>query len=210
MLNFVGACIVTAFLVNLLIKRPSLKVGEDNFRSAPQIMHYIILITLILLALQESLHLFDAIEIISMPNTLLSFLFIWVHEAGHVYFNWGWDVLHAFGGTLNEIIFPLLPAYYCYIKKYKFLCSLFIFWLGHNFFGIGVYMADSRARKEIMFGDGSEIHDWEFLLNKFNIINYDVTLGNTVWAIGWIFVALSIIIYIMEFINISQHKRQLG
>lgn len=196
MVNLIGAYIVTIFLLGLCFQRPSLLRAEEVLKKAPLFIHLVIVFVFVSLALQQSLNLFHSVTVISIADTILYNLNLWIHEAGHVYFNWGWEFLHFLGGTLNEIILPFLGASYCWIRGYRFLCSMFIFWFGHSCFGIGRYIADARAKTMPLLGVGSEGHDWAYILGRLNILEFDKTLGSIVWYCGWLSVLVSLAVYL--------------
>src|SRR5215468_4456812 len=77
----------------------------------------------------------------------LHFLFIdyanlIIHEAGHPFFSWfGSYTLMILGGTLGELIVPLLCAVYFLAKRETTGFAFCLFWFFENFLYIGVYMA---------------------------------------------------------------------
>lgn len=196
MFNLIGAVLVTAFVLGLVMRRASFAEGEAKIKAVPVALHVVIVTYLILLSIQGGTKLFDNFAPVSIPDFLISGLNIWVHEAGHIYFRWGFTFIAVLGGTLNEILFPLLPAIYCWRKKYFYLCSLFIFWLGHNLFGISPYVADARARALPLLGDEDSIHDWEYMLSQLGLLNYDLAISKFIWLLAWPILIASVTLYI--------------
>ena len=193
MVNLLGAYLVSIFLLGIILKRPSLKKVEAAFASAPSWNHWLITGILALCTLQEASQptgIFDGFWPISTTNFVLSTLNFWIHEAGHVYWSWGGNVLHSFGGTLNEIVFPLAPAFYCYKKHYFRLAPLFLYWFGHNCFGISRYVADARAMAIPLVGGGT--HDWNIILSSFGMLEWDASLGRMLFALGVLSCTLSL------------------
>jgi hypothetical protein len=89
------------------------------------------------------------------------FVNLMIHEAGHLFFSWGGYTLMLLGGTLGELLAPLLCALYFYFhgKTYGFAFSAF--WFFENFLYIGTYMKDARACALPLVN--SEIGDWTIL-----------------------------------------------
>jgi len=201
MINLIGAFIVSLMLFGLLRERPSLSKGEARLASLPRWLQAVGILFFASLALQEALECFSGLALIAWSNTLFSGWNFWVHEAGHVYFMWGGELLHSFGGTLNEIIFPLVPAVYCLRQRLTRLFSVFIFWFAHSCFGIGRYVADARSQKMEMIGDPGSTHDWNVILGKLRLLEYDTVLGTLVTALGWTLTVVAIGIYVSTLLN---------
>jgi len=202
MINFVGAYIVTIFLLGVLIRRPSFVVGENTLRNAPIWVHYALIVFLASLAIQEASNLLSFAFFVTIPNVLFSGLTLWVHEAGHVYFSWDGQVLHSLGGTLNEILFPCIPGVLCHFKNCQLLRSVFFFWFGYNCFGISQYMSDARAQELPLLGTGT--HDWNFILGELGLLEWDTALGNCVFLLGIVVVFANLVLYLVSLHSIGE------
>src|SRR4051812_39360352 len=55
-----------------------------------------------------------------------------VHEAGHLLFIPFGEFMHILGGSLFQMVFPLLYVGYFYFRKDYFSSSLLLFWVGVN------------------------------------------------------------------------------
>jgi hypothetical protein len=107
-----------------------------------------------------------------------------IHEAGHVFFSWGGNTIMLLGGTLGELIVPLLcaAAFFYQRQVYGFVFSAF--WSFENFLYIGTYMADARtATLSLVNSDES---DWTILFTQWNILLYDQRIGHLVRKLGWL------------------------
>jgi len=195
MINAIGAYILTLFLVGLVRARPSLKNGETRMLALPLWLHAIILLFFFCMACCSALDWFSSWPFIYWPNLLLTGLNIWVHEAGHFYFCWAGDLLHSFGGTLNEILFPLIPAAFCFVRGYFLLSGSFLYWLGHNCFGIATYIADARAKQLPLLGGDGDSHDWGVILGILNLLESDIVIGKVVFVLGWLLLLLAFALY---------------
>lgn len=89
-----------------------------------------------------------------------------------------------------QIILPLIMATLFFIKRKRYWTQIFLFWLGHNFLNISVYVDDANKMKLHIIG-GS--HDWNWILNRLDLIDYAE-------KIGLIFVGFAIISYIIMFL----------
>lgn len=112
------------------------------------------------------------------------FVNLMIHEAGHVFFGWGGHTIMLLGGTLGELIVPLLCAAGFLFQRQIYGFTFSIFWFFENFLYIGTYMADARTSAlPLVNGDES---DWTLLFGQWNILQHDQRIGNFVRFIGWV------------------------
>ena len=122
------------------------------------------------------------------------------HEAGHVIFRPFGQFITSLGGTLGQLLMPLICMLTLLIKnRDPFGAAVASWWFGENFLDIAPYMADARAGDLPLiggnFGHSSPygFHDWEYLLTEMDIIEYDQTLASIVFVIGCIIMSLSLL-----------------
>ena len=111
-----------------------------------------------------------------------------IHEAGHFFFMFFGKFMYTLGGSLMQIIIPSIIAWYFFKNYYKTGVQISLLWLGQNFINISVYAADARAKKIPLLGGNHVYHDWNYLLNQLNLLNYDA-------EVGYVFVGLSVMIF---------------
>jgi hypothetical protein len=87
-----------------------------------------------------------------------------IHEGGHFFFSWFGDTIRILGGTLGELIVPLLCAAYFFFHRETNGFAFSIFWFFENFPYIGTYMADARTASLPLVG--SEESDWTILFTQ--------------------------------------------
>ena len=68
-----------------------------------------------------------------------------IHEGGHFFFSWFGHTIMILGGTLGELIVPLLCAAFFWWKRETTAVAFCSFWFFENFLYIGTYMADART-----------------------------------------------------------------
>ncbi len=106
------------------------------------------------------------------------------HEAGHVVFRPFGDFVASLGGTLGQLLMPLIcGGVLLYQRGDTFGASVCVWWLGQNLLDIAPYMADARAGELPLlggnFGKSSPygVHDWEFILGELGLLAFDKTLA---------------------------------
>lgn len=112
------------------------------------------------------------------------FVNLMIHEAGHVFFSWGSNTLMLLGGTLGELIVPLLCALYFFYQRQVEGFAFCGFWFFENFLYIGTYMADARTLNLPLVN--SDDSDWTLLFGRWHILDHDQSIGHTFRAMGWI------------------------
>ncbi|MBZ5528765.1 MAG: hypothetical protein LAN71_12800 [Acidobacteriia bacterium] len=112
-----------------------------------------------------------------------------IHEAGHLFFSWFGRTVTILGGTLGELLVPLLCAAYFACAREVTGFTFASFWFFENFPYIGVYMTDARAQALPLVsvgggGDGDE-HDWRNLFGQWGLLAHDRQIGGLTVALGW-------------------------
>ena len=111
------------------------------------------------------------------------------HEAGHVLFMPFGRFLHVLGGSLGQLFVPTTLIGAFLFKRDIFGSVVGTWWLGESFLDISPYINDARAGQLMLLGGvtGSEVedyHDWEVLLTKPGMMQYDHALARFTFTIG--------------------------
>ncbi len=115
---------------------------------------------------------------------IIDYVNLIIHEGGHFFFSWFGHTIMILGGTLGELIVPLLCAAYFWWKRETTAVAFCSFWFFENFLYIGTYMADARTSALPLVG--SEESDWTILFTQWGILIKDQQIGSTTRAIGWL------------------------
>ena len=106
------------------------------------------------------------------------------HEAGHMVFRPLGQWMTSLGGTLGQLLMPLVCLAVFLLKaRNAFGASVCLWWFGENFMDIAPYVNDARALQlPLLGGNVGEsspygFHDWEYILNEIGWIRYDHTLA---------------------------------
>ncbi len=98
-----------------------------------------------------------------------------IHEAGHVLFRIFGEFMGILGGSLLQILIPIIFfGYFVYHRKF-FSASIVLFWVGNNFLDVYVYANDAQVmRLPLLSGlTGAEggFHDWNYILTETNLLD---------------------------------------
>jgi hypothetical protein len=106
------------------------------------------------------------------------------HEAGHPIFGLlGWETLTILGGTLMQVLVPLLLAGSFWFKRQALGVALCGQWAGQNLLNISRYMADARSQRLPLVGGGE--HDWGELFLQWNLLPKDQVVAGRTAFLGW-------------------------
>ena len=120
---------------------------------------------------------------------LIDYVFVPIHEGGHLLFSYFGHTLMVAGGTILQLGVPLLLAlYFLFHRQHPGVafCTFFFF---ENFLNVATYMADSRKMElqYITVGDPDFAeHDWETMFSQIGVLQYDTKIAAVVRVIGWL------------------------
>jgi len=124
----------------------------------------------------------DAMDaFIHLPNLVF-------HEAGHLIFSPLGQFMTVLGGSLMQVLIPVIAAV-AFIRQHQpFGAAICVWWAGQNLVDLAPYIADARALQLTLLGGrtGAEVegHDWEFLLTRLRLTHRDQAIGRGVHAMG--------------------------
>ncbi|MDF1612067.1 hypothetical protein [Stygiobacter electus] len=128
----------------------------------------------------------------------IDYLNLLIHEGGHGIFKIFGGFIYTLGGTLMQLIIPSMFIVYYFVNKKKFLAQIFLVWLGENLINISIYIKDARTKQLPLLGGNKVYHDWNYLLSKINLLEYDQLIGDIViiFAIISFLIALLVPIFL--------------
>jgi len=132
---------------------------------------------------------------VNFVNLFTDGFLLLIHEAGHTFFSvFGNRIFTILGGSLLEVAMPLGIVFYCYYTGMEKVTQLFLFITGSAWMSVGYYAADGNLRQLPLIADlGPASHDWGNLLRHWNLTEY-------AWQIGFTFILLGMICYLMAVI----------
>ena len=119
------------------------------------------------------------------------------HEAGHVLFRpFGW-FMTILGGSLFQLMMPLIVLLTLIIKNNDtFGASIALWWFGQSFIDLAPYIDDALEQKLVLLGgrtgaDAPGNHDWNNLLGELNRLEKCHDYAATVDFLGCFLILLS-------------------
>lgn len=105
-----------------------------------------------------------------------------LHEAGHPMVGLLSSRLGVYGGTIFQLLFPMVFAHYFWRERQAAGWAGSLLWLGENLMNVGRYMKDARAGELPLVGGGD--HDWLEIFSRWGMLAQDVRIGNSVKVLG--------------------------
>jgi len=121
-----------------------------------------------------------------------------IHEAGHPIVGIFSSRMSVYGGTLFQLLFPLLFIHHFWRGRQSLGFAASWLWLGASVLNVARYMADARAQQLPLVGGGE--HDWTEIFSRWNVLASDVRIGGFFSFLGasiclaalyWIFIKRS-------------------
>ncbi len=134
---------------------------------------------------------------IAQPHIILDYANFIIHEAGHPLFSGFGELMHMLGGTILQLLVPIIFAVFFILREEFFSFGFCIFWIGDNLINVSVYIGDARKMILPIVGDG---HDWNWILNYLNLLDKDLLIARWVYFLGSVFIVLSLLFLLMLFI----------
>ncbi len=120
------------------------------------------------------------------------------HETGHIIFRPFGRLMASLGGSLMQLIMPLICLGVFIVKtKDTFAAAFTLWWLGESFMDLAPYIDDARALVMPLVGGNTGqtspygFHDWEFILTETGLLHHEHTIAWLSQKTGTILMILS-------------------
>jgi ribosomal protein S27AE len=118
------------------------------------------------------------------------------HEAGHVIFRVLGEWMGVLGGTLGQLLMPLVLAGALLVKNRDTFGGAMGLWLfGVSILDVAPYMYDALDPQLTLLGGGSgqdSFHDWIYLFESVNAVARSQAIGRTTHALGALVVLVAL------------------
>lgn len=118
------------------------------------------------------------------PETgrLLDSVDLAVHETGHLVFGPFGEFIGVAGGTLGQLIMPLIFVVYFWRRGDRHAATVALWWMGQSLWNVSVYAADARSQALPLVGGGE--HDWAYMLGRLGLLDLDARIARLIRLTG--------------------------
>lgn len=114
------------------------------------------------------------------------------HEAGHVFFGFFGEFIGILGGSLMQVLIPATIVGYFFFHQQRYSAAVALFWVAQSLFNVSVYVKDARVQALPLLGGEDTIHDWNYLLGRLHLLNWDQVVGNLIYLVGLMLLGVSV------------------
>jgi hypothetical protein len=118
------------------------------------------------------------------------------HEAGHPIFSIFGSFVGALGGSLMQILIPLVIVIYFTNQRQPFSAAIVSMWLAQSIVNVSVYMGDAVKMRLPLLGGDSSIHDWNYIFSHLHILSMTDGVSYVIKCIGLVILFFSILMAI--------------
>ena len=97
-----------------------------------------------------------------------------IHETGHLIFRPFGELMMVAGGSLFQMIFPVVFVGYFVWRGQFYSGAIVLLWVGQSVLNVWVYASDAVVMQLVLTSglSGSEgsFHDWNYLLDHFGLL----------------------------------------
>lgn len=131
-----------------------------------------------------------------LNNSFMHMINLVFHEAGHVIFRLLGHFMSILGGSLLQLIVPVVFLFSFIQRKDTFAASIMLWWLAQSMMDLVAYIDDAQRQEMWLLGgvqgkDMPGIHDWNNILSQLGLLQYNhvIAILSSWFAISLMFVA---------------------
>lgn len=106
------------------------------------------------------------------------------HEAGHTILLGFGEFLHILGGSLMQVMVPVVIAGYFVATRQMYAGAIALCWAAQNLWDVSIYIQDAQERSLPLLGGENVLHDWHFLLLDMNLLAKAQLVSGFVFFLG--------------------------
>ena len=117
------------------------------------------------------------------------------HEFGHLFFAPFGEFLTVAGGSLMQLLVPIGAAALLLARRDWFGTAVAGCWLSFSLSNLAVYIGDAVAQELplVSFSPDGGGHDWNYLLDRFGLLGYDLRLALLTRRLAFAVLAVSFV-----------------
>ena len=123
-----------------------------------------------------------------MQGSFLDTVDLPIHETGHLLFRPFGEFMMIAGGSLFQVILPLVFVGYFVWQKSYYSAAIVMLWVGQSILNVWVYASDAVVMQLVLTsgftGAEGSFHDWNYMLDRLGWLNSTKTVAGIIRFIG--------------------------
>jgi hypothetical protein len=107
-----------------------------------------------------------------------------IHEAGHILFMPFGEFMMIAGGSIFQVLMPLIFVGYFVYSSRAYSAALTLYWVGQSMLNVSVYAGDASAMELPLIGGQDSVHDWNYLLEHLGLLMSTRTIAGSIRFAG--------------------------
>lgn len=130
-----------------------------------------------------------------MQGSFLDSVDLPIHETGHLLFRPFGEFLMVAGGSLFQVIFPLVFFGYFLWQRSYYSAAIVSLWVGQSILNVWVYASDAVIMQLVLTsgstGAEGSFHDWNYLLTETGLIGATKSVAKIIRFTGSVTIIIS-------------------
>lgn len=130
-----------------------------------------------------------------MQGSFLDSVDLPIHETGHLLFNPLGEFMMVAGGSLFQVIFPLVFVGYFVWQRSYYSAAIVLLWVGQSILNVWVYASDAIVMQLFLTsgstGAEGSFHDWNYLLSEIGLIGSTKSVAKIIRFTGSVTIIIS-------------------
>ncbi len=110
-----------------------------------------------------------------MQGSFLDNVDLPIHETGHLLFRPFGEFMMVAGGSLFQVIFPIVFVGYFIWQRSFYSAAIVALWVGQSILNVWVYASDAVVMQLVLTsgftGSEGSFHDWNYMLTHFGLLD---------------------------------------
>lgn len=131
---------------------------------------------------------FLSIAYAPMNGSFLDMVDLPIHETGHLLFKIFGEFMMIAGGSLFQVIVPLIFVGYFVWQRSYYSAAIVSLWVGQSVLNVWIYASDAVVMQLMltsgMTGSEGGFHDWNYMLDHFGMLGSTKGVASIIRFVG--------------------------
>lgn len=130
-----------------------------------------------------------------MQGSFLDNVDLPIHETGHLLFRILGEFMGIAGGSLFQVILPLVFALYFTWQRSYYSAAIVMLWVGQSVLNVWVYASDAVVMQLVLTsgftGSEGSFHDWNYMLERTGLLSSTKTVAGIIRFAGTVTIIIA-------------------